>query len=57
MIWWIIAIVVYLIVAYATYEFKVQEWKQPKWEKIVISLSWPCLVILYGIKSLLKSGQ
>ena len=56
MIGWIIALIIYLTIAYFVYGFKIQYWKHPKWQKIVFSIAWPCIAILYGIKSLLRPG-
>lgn len=57
MIGWIVALIIYLIIAYFVYGFKIQYWdNHPKWEKIAFSIMWPCVGILYGIKSLLRPG-
>jgi len=49
---WIIAIVAYLIIAGLTWQFIVKKWDNPAWENIMISLSWICLIPLYGIRKL-----
>lgn len=49
---WIIAIVAYLIIAGMTWQFIVKKWDNPAWENIMISLSWICLIPLYGIRKL-----
>lgn len=49
---WIIAIIAYLIIAGLTWQFIVKKWDNPAWENIMISLSWICLIPLYGIRKL-----
>ena len=49
MICWILAILIYLVVAYFTYEKLVKKWIHPKWEKIMMSLSWICIIPCYVV--------
>lgn len=50
--WWIIGILVYLVIAGFTYKQFVSKWNHPQWEKIWISLSWICIIPLYGIRKI-----
>ena len=45
-------IALYLIIAYLTYNKVIVNWNHPKWEKIMLSLSWICIIPLYGIRKL-----
>lgn len=52
MLYWILGILIYLVIAYFTYNKIVSKWNNPKWENIMISLSWICLLPLYGIRKI-----
>ena len=45
-------IIIYLIIAFIF--FKKFKWNHPKWEQIMLSLSWPCIGIVYAIKEILR---
>ena len=49
MICWILGIIVYLVIAYFTYEKLVKNWNNPKWENIMMSLSWICIIPCYVV--------
>ena len=46
---WIIAIIVYLIIAELTWQFIVKKLDNPAWWNIMISLSWICFIPFHGI--------
>ena len=50
--WWVIGILIYLIIGFFTYKFVVSKWNMPKWEKIWTSLSWICIIPLYGVRKI-----
>lgn len=45
-------IVIYLLITYLTYKNFVIKWNQPKWEKMMLSLGWICILPLYGIRKI-----
>ena len=47
-----IIILLYLIISFMTYKFIVSKWKHPMWEKVMISLSWICVIPLWIIKKI-----
>ena len=56
MIYWVIGIIVYLVIALLF--FKKFKWtNHPLWERIMLSLSWICAIPLYGIKKILRSND
>jgi len=49
----IIGIICYLAVAYFVYDKWFKNSKtHPQWEKIALSLSWICIIPLYGIRKI-----
>ena len=49
---WIAVVLVYLIIAWFAYDKFISKWNHPTWEKIMISLSWICVLPLYGIRKI-----
>ena len=49
---WIIAIIVYLIIAELTWQFIVKKLDNPAWWNIMISLFWICFIPFHGIMKL-----
>lgn len=47
-----IIVVIYLIIAFLGYNYVFKKWDNPKWENIMISLSWICVIPLYGIRKI-----
>ncbi len=52
-----IIILLYLIISFMTYKFIVSKWKHPMWEKVMISLSWICVIPLWIIKKIQMAFQ
>jgi len=46
----LIIILVYLLASFGSYKFIISKWSHPLWEKIMLSLSWICILPLYGIR-------
>ena len=55
MMYWIIGIIIYLIIAGFTYKKFVSKWSNPKWEQIMFSIAWILLLPLYGIRKIHES--
>lgn len=51
----LIIVVIYLLIAFGCY--KLIKWNHKEWEKIALSLSWPCIAILYGIRKVQEAFQ
>lgn len=47
-----ILVIVYLIISALGYNFVFKKWDNPTWENIMISLSWICVIPLWGIRKL-----
>ena len=47
-----IIVVIYLIITFLGYNYIFKKWDNPKWENIMISLSWICIIPLYGIRKI-----
>ena len=47
-----ILVIVYLIIAALGYNFVFKKWDNPTWENIMISISWICVIPLWGIRKL-----
>ena len=47
-----IIILLYLIISFVTYKFVVSKWNHPMWEKVMISLSWICIIPLWIIRKI-----
>lgn len=45
-------ILLYLLIAFATYQFVFLKKENPKWEKVALSLSWICVLPLYAIRKI-----
>lgn len=50
--WWIIGIVVYIVIASFTYSLYTSKKDYPKWEQVMIALSWICVLPVYGMRKL-----
>ena len=50
--WITILVLIYLVIAYLAYKYIISEWKQPTWEKVMLSLSWILILPLWGIYKL-----
>lgn len=44
-----IIILLYLILAFVAYKFVISKWSHPMWEKVMLSLSWICIIPLWVI--------
>lgn len=51
----LIIVMIYLLIAFGCY--KLIKWNHKEWEKIALSLSWPCVAILYGIRKIQEAFQ
>lgn len=47
-------VLVYLIIAFLSYKYIVSKWNHETWEKIMISLSWICVIPLWFIYKINK---
>lgn len=50
-----IIILIYLIIAYFAYEKFISDFDNKEWEKILFSIGWPLVLILYGIRKIHES--
>lgn len=45
----IIIALCWLSISAVCYEYVVKDWNNPKWEKVIFSLAWPCMFLLWPI--------
>ena len=55
MITGIIIALIWIIGAFIAYKYIVSKWANPKWENIMISISWPCMIPLWIIHKIHNS--
>ena len=47
-----VCILLYLIIAFCVYEYKIKNSSHAKWENIMISISWICIIPIWILKKI-----